>query len=110
VRSGGAVVESVVGCSHLTPELGFDWYGGIMRVTMDRVGRIVVPKPLRDQLGVGADSEFDIELDGLCIRLEPRAIPTRQVSEIDGWPVLRAVHSALVTDADVRALRDAAQR
>jgi AbrB family looped-hinge helix DNA binding protein len=81
-----------------------------MRVTMDRVGRIVVPKRLRDQLGVGADSEFDIELDGTSIRLDPRRGSERSIVEIDGWPVLLAVQGVPLTDDDVRTLRDADQR
>ena len=87
-----------------------EWYNSAMRITMDRVGRIVVPKRLRDQLGLGPESEFDIELDGTSIRLEPRHRSARDIAEIDGWPVLRAVPGTALTDDDVRALRDADQR
>lgn len=77
---------------------------------MDRVGRIVVPKPLRDQLGVGAQSEFEISIEGTSLRLEPRVRTDRQIAVVDGWAVLRAVPGARLTDDDVRALRDADQR
>jgi AbrB family looped-hinge helix DNA binding protein len=81
-----------------------------MRVTMDRVGRIVVPKALRDRLGLDAEAEFDIVLEGATIRLDRVGVPERQVDDVDGWPVLRRPGDLLVTDDDVRALRDADQR
>lgn len=77
---------------------------------MDRVGRIVVPKPLRDALGIGAETELEIELDGTALRLEPRVRADRQIIDEDGWPVLATVPGAVLTDDEVRALRDADQR
>lgn len=81
-----------------------------MKVTMDRAGRVVLPKPIRDQLGLDPDEEFDVEVDGTGIRLQPHPRPTRSISDVDGWPVIAAVGSRLTTDADIRALRDADQR
>ncbi|MCE9622509.1 MAG: AbrB/MazE/SpoVT family DNA-binding domain-containing protein [Actinomycetia bacterium] len=81
-----------------------------MRVTMDRVGRIVIPKGLRDQLGLQPDDELDASIDGHAIRLEPRQMGDRLVVEVDGLAVLRAVGGATLTDRMVRDLRDAEQR
>lgn len=81
-----------------------------MHATMDGVGRIVIPKAVRDSLGVGADTVFEVEIDGSAIRLAPQRPTERALGESDGWPVLRAVPGARLSDADVRALRDADQR
>ncbi len=83
---------------------------GIMKVTMDRVGRVVVPKWIREQLGLDANTEFDLEVEGSGIRLQPRQTTARQIKEVDGWPVLAAVPGKKLTDADVQGLRDADQR
>jgi AbrB family looped-hinge helix DNA binding protein len=57
-----------------------------MRITIDKAGRIVVPKTLRDVLGMRAGAQLDIEaVDGA---LEIRAAPTPvHLEERDGVPV-----------------------
>jgi AbrB family looped-hinge helix DNA binding protein len=77
-----------------------------MRVTVDKVGRIVIPKRVREQAGIRADTELDIVFDGLSIRLEPVVTHERIVDRSDGLPVLRAVPDGVLTDDVVRALRD----
>jgi AbrB family looped-hinge helix DNA binding protein len=41
-----------------------------MRTTIDRAGRIVIPKTLRDALGLHA-GEVELTRDGAGIRIEP---------------------------------------
>ncbi len=77
---------------------------------MDRVGRIVIPKGLRDQLGLRADEELEATIDGHAIRLEPRPAPARVIVQRDGVAVLRSITDATLTDRMVRDLRDADQR
>jgi AbrB family looped-hinge helix DNA binding protein len=77
-----------------------------MRVTVDKLGRIVIPKRLRDQAGIGADTELDIVFDGLAITLAPVVTHERIVDDRDGLPVLRAVPDGVLTDDVIRALRD----
>jgi len=82
-----------------------------MKVTIDKAGRIVLPKPLRDELGIVADEQFDVLIEGSAIRLERAEPPKRTLDQADGWPVIRAAGaSPRTTDADIRALRDADQR
>jgi len=81
-----------------------------MKVTMDRAGRVVLPKPLRDQLGLLPDEELDVAIDGTGIRLQPKARGQRSIVQVDGWPVISAAGTTTINDADVRALRDADQR
>jgi len=77
---------------------------------MDRVGRVVVPKWIRQQLGLTPDTEFDLVIDGTAIRLQARQTHTREVKDSDGWPVLEAVPGQTLTDADVQGIRDADRR
>lgn len=81
-----------------------------MMASMDRAGRVVIPKDLRERLGLEAEAEFDLALDGDSLRLTPVRAPGRQIVEIDGWPVLAAVPGIRTTDSDVQRWRDADQR
>lgn len=81
-----------------------------MRVTVDRVGRIVIPKALRVALGIGPDSELELMTDGGGLHIEPLRRTDRPVEQSDGLPVLGEVRGAVLTDDDVRRLRDEVQR
>ncbi len=41
----------------------------IMTVTIDKVGRLVVPKEIREQMGIGPDTELEIIMDGFEFRV-----------------------------------------
>lgn len=82
-----------------------------MRVTVDQVGRIVIPKQLRVTLGIGPDTELEIVPDGGGLRLDPLVKNERSVDDgDDGLPLLGAVDGAVLTDDDVRRLRDDIRR
>ncbi len=81
-----------------------------MIVTVDRVGRIVIPKPMRVALGIGPDTEMELVTDGTALRLEPIVWKGRTVHHQDGVPILSDVPGATLTDAEVRRLRDDDQR
>lgn len=81
-----------------------------MRVTVDRVGRIVIPKSLRDALGIVADTELEVLPEGGGLRLDPVRTTARAIGEIDGFPLLGAVTGAVLRDTDVAQLRDELQR
>ena len=40
-----------------------------MTVVIDKVGILVVPKEIRDQLGIGPDTELEIIMDGFEFRV-----------------------------------------
>jgi AbrB family looped-hinge helix DNA binding protein len=78
-----------------------------METTIDSAGRIVVPKPLRDALGLAPGTTVDISSYGTGLTLIPHGRTARLLLE-DG--VLVAEGSETVTDEDVFALIDAGRR
>lgn len=81
-----------------------------MYVTIDRVGRIVIPKPLRVALGIAPDTQLELIPDGSGLRIEPVHRRQRSIGTSDGLPILADVEGAALTDDDVRRLRDDVQR
>lgn len=83
-----------------------------MEVTVDKVGRVVIPKRLRTTYGIGPDSKLRITEDGDGIRLEPVIESERKIEERDGFLVILPPDSdhEPVTDEVIRDLRDSLQR
>lgn len=81
-----------------------------MQVTIDSVGRLVIPKALRVALGITPDTPLELIPDGAGLRIEPVRQGRRTVEIRDGLPILGKVEGATVTDDDVRQLRDDLQR
>jgi AbrB family looped-hinge helix DNA binding protein len=78
-----------------------------MRAIVDQVGRIVVPKVLRDRLGLAAGSIVDISLYGDGLHVAPGG-RTARLERRDG--VLVAVSDTVITDEDVAGLIDSIRR
>jgi AbrB family looped-hinge helix DNA binding protein len=77
-----------------------------MRATIDKAGRLVIPKSLRDSLGL-RPGDVEVHADGTVIRVEPLAVE----SLVERGGRLVIPRSGVVIDDDtVRALRDAGQR
>jgi AbrB family looped-hinge helix DNA binding protein len=75
-----------------------------MKTTIDKAGRLVIPRALRDRIGLSGGGEVDVELDGAAIRIEP--VATRGLREAEGLLVIPASGTPLTTAA-VRDLLDA---
>jgi len=78
-----------------------------MRTTIDQAGRIVVPKALRDQIGLES-GEVEVTVDNAAIRIEP--VTTDRLVEKGGRLVVPKAAGAAITDDLVRTLRDADRR
>jgi len=78
-----------------------------MQATIDSVGRIVVPKPLRDALGLVAGSTVDISRYGAGLALVPTGRTARLVDELG---VLVATGETTIDDDAVFALIDTGRR
>jgi AbrB family looped-hinge helix DNA binding protein len=55
------------------------WYCSTMRTTIDRAGRVVLPKVLREALGLRGGQEIEISLRDGGIQIEPVSAPMRLV-------------------------------
>jgi len=63
-----------------------------MQVTIDKYGRILIPKRLREQLGIQLEQPLELRVseDGASLEIVP---PRPAVAEVviteSGWPVIR---------------------
>lgn len=78
-----------------------------MKAVVDSVGRVVVPKALRDVLGLTPGTTVDISRYGAGLHLVPAGRTARLVEE-NG--VLVATGETVIDDEDVFGLLDAGRR
>jgi AbrB family looped-hinge helix DNA binding protein len=78
-----------------------------VKTTIDSLGRIVVPKPLRDALGLTAGMTVDISRYGAGLHLVPESRAAR-ISEESGSLVV--IGETAIDDDDVFGLIDTGRR
>lgn len=76
-------------------------------VTMDKAGRVVLPKELRDELRLEPDDRLELESDGQRVTLRPIHSSTPLRKENGVW-VLRTGRAltASATDKAIRSSRE----
>ncbi len=81
-----------------------------MKTTIDNAGRVVIPKRVRDEAGLHAGIELDVEFRDGRIQLEPAVLPMRVV-ERAGRPTIE-VEGELppLTDDNVRDVLERVRR
>jgi AbrB family looped-hinge helix DNA binding protein len=94
----------------LTPELP----NGIhfaMRLTLDKMSRLVVPKPLRDRFALKPGDELEVTIEADGIRLRP-ALPASPLAEENGILVCSSEvpHSAWDLGTFIEGQRDQRSR
>jgi AbrB family looped-hinge helix DNA binding protein len=77
-----------------------------MRATIDKAGRLVIPKVVRDRLALSPGA-MEVTTDGAALPVEP--ITEKKLERRSGRLVIPASGMKL-DDEDVRARRDADQR
>ncbi|HWI07176.1 MAG TPA: AbrB/MazE/SpoVT family DNA-binding domain-containing protein [Solirubrobacteraceae bacterium] len=77
-----------------------------MRATIDKAGRLVIPKSLRELLGL-RPGPVEVHADGTGLRVE--SLATESLDERSGRLVIPASGVTIDDDA-VRSLRDGDQR
>jgi AbrB family looped-hinge helix DNA binding protein len=81
-----------------------------MRTTIDGAGRVVIPKPLRDDAGLEPGTEVEIQLRDGTIEIEAAAVP-RQLVKREGGVVIESEREVPpLTDDDVRAVLERTRR
>jgi AbrB family looped-hinge helix DNA binding protein len=75
-----------------------------MRTTIDKAGRVVIPREVRERIGLAHGGEVDIQLDGAAVRIEP--VTGGDLREVRGLLVIPATGAPL-TGAAIRELIDA---
>jgi len=75
-----------------------------MRTTIDKAGRLVIPRALRDRIGLVGGGEVEVELDGSAVRIEP--VSGSDLKDVAGLLVIPATGTPLTGDL-VRELIDA---
>jgi len=82
------------------------WYSSGIKATIDKAGRLVIPKPLRERLGL-RPGVVEVSEEGTGLRVEPVAGDT--LVERGGRLVIPA-SGAVLDDDTVQSLRDGDQR
>jgi len=75
-----------------------------MKVVVDRAGRVVLPKSIREAAGLTGGQEVEVRLVGVVIEIEPIQPVVRMRTRPGRLPVLEVEGEVeQVTDDDVRA-------
>jgi AbrB family looped-hinge helix DNA binding protein len=88
-------------------EMEFRWYRLPMEAVIDKAGRVVLPKSIRDALGLLPGTTVDISPYGAGVQIVP-AGRTARLAEENGRLV--AISDTVVTDDMVFALIDAGRK
>ena len=80
-----------------------------MRTTIDKAGRLVIPRSIRERIGLGEGGAVELELDGAGVRIEPIAgTSLREAGDLllipaAGRPITsRVVHELIDADRHTR--------
>jgi AbrB family looped-hinge helix DNA binding protein len=81
-----------------------------MRTTIDAAGRVVVPKPLRDALGLTAGQEVEIRVADGRLEIDPAATPMTLARRGRGLVAIPARRLPKLTAEQVRATLERIRR
>jgi len=81
-----------------------------MRVAIDAVGRVVVPKPLRSERGITGEAELELVARDGVIEMTVADVPAR-IADHNGTPVIEPAGAMnTLTAEDARAAIDRVRR
>ncbi len=81
-----------------------------MRTTIDGAGRVVIPKALRDEAGLAAGVEVDVQVRDGRIELEPAIVAMRIVKRGRRTALEAEGQMPMLTSADVRTVLEHVRR
>lgn len=88
--------------------MGSEWYCIPMHATIDSAGRLLLPKSLRDALGIIPGSKVDVSQHGGSVQITPGGRTARLIRDENGRLVAQS--ETVVTDDAVFALIDSGRR
>lgn len=106
IRVGGSIVLKV----SITNPNSANGKLVAMMVSIDKAGRVVVPKDIRDRLDFAPGSQLELRVEGDTLVLSPQRTRGRRVVDVDGFPAIQPVSGMSLSDADVQKWRDDGQR
>ncbi len=81
-----------------------------MKTAIDRAGRVVIPKAMRQAIGLDGGGSVEVTVRDGRIEIEPTSVPM-QVVKIDGFPVIQPESELPPLTAEmVRATLDQVRR
>lgn len=81
-----------------------------MKTTIDHAGRLVIPKAIRDEAGLHAGAQVDVEFRDGRVEIEVAPVPRRLV-EREGGVIIEAEGDVpSLTDDDVRNVLERTRR
>jgi AbrB family looped-hinge helix DNA binding protein len=81
-----------------------------MRTTIDASGRVVVPKPLRDELGLRGGTSLEIRANAGRIEIEPLPTPMRLARRGKGLVAVSDIPLPTLGAEEVRSVVDSQRR
>jgi AbrB family looped-hinge helix DNA binding protein len=81
-----------------------------MRTTVDGAGRIVIPKPVREQAGLRAGSEVDVAFRDGRIEIEPTTTDKRVIDDEAAAVIVAVGGMPLLTTEQVRDVLERVRR
>lgn len=81
-----------------------------MRTTIDRAGRVVIPKAVREEAGLEAGAELDVEFRDGRIEIEPMTVPMRLVKREGAATIDAGAEMPLLTRVVVRDVLERTRR
>jgi len=85
---------------------GGEWYVSGIKATIDKAGRLVIPKPLRDSVGL-RPGVVEVRAEGTGIRID---VPGEESLGARGRRLVIPPSGTSIDDDTVRSLRDAGQK
>lgn len=102
--------DTIVTCVRVATPCQEAWYCYGMRATIDAAGRVVIPKSLREAIGLGGGGEIEIELVDGALLVAPPTVRKR-IEEHDGRATIVAEQELPpLPDQVVRDVLDAIRR
>lgn len=81
-----------------------------MRTTIDRAGRVVIPKPVRDEAGLEPGTEVEVWFRDGRVEIEPATVPMRLVEHSGRATIEAAQEMPPLTSAEVRNVLERVRR